>query len=148
MVIYLVNRCYDYDGNLTYKYNSLVGIYDNYDLARSDLIQKLKKLDDDDYQIEHNDDDYFFVRLNTSGSYLCYEISEKKMNYNELSRITIRKKKPHNLKYETLINAQILINFIVYVYMYCLCCLCVLCVMYCFYKLIYHLVNDKLIILS
>ena len=43
MVIYIVNKCADYDGHLMYKHNSLVGVYDNYDIAKYDVMQKLKK---------------------------------------------------------------------------------------------------------
>ena len=93
MVIYLVNKCYDYDGNLTYNKNSLVGIYDDYSVAKYDIMQKLKKLNEDDYEIEYDDDDYFFVKIIRNGPSLCYEISEKKMGYNELYRITLPKNK-------------------------------------------------------
>jgi len=84
MVIYIVNKCADYDGHLMYKHNSLVGVYDNYDIAKYDVMQKLKKCK---YEIEFDTGDYFFVKIIKKYGILpfwCYEIIEKNMNINEI----------------------------------------------------------------
>lgn len=92
MVLYLVYKCTDCDGHLTYNKNSLVGIYDDFQSAKTDLMVKLHTLDEDSYEIEFdgNDENYFFVKiLRDKYTDLCYEIIEKKMGCNKLYRVQL-----------------------------------------------------------
>ncbi len=58
--MYIVYKCKDYDGNATYNAKSLIGIYDKYEDAKNDLVNKLDKLKYK-YEFTIDQDDYCFI---------------------------------------------------------------------------------------
>ena len=88
--MFIIYKCRDYDGELMYNCNSILGCYEKYNDAKKDLINKLTKLKYT-FDIEHDDETYFFATISPksdkkrdSGCIYCYEIIEKKMNFNTL----------------------------------------------------------------
>lgn len=88
--MFVINRCYDYDGKLSYNVSSIIGIYDDYDKAKNDLIEKLIKMKCE-YEIDYDDKNYYFAWITrkngkdaVTNKKICYEIIEKKLKINEL----------------------------------------------------------------
>ena len=85
--MFIVNKCKNDDNrNTVYNINSVVGIYTDFNIAVSDLKNKLKhlKYTYDEEDCIHNDD-YFFVEItNRNRNNICFEIIEKKFNLNEI----------------------------------------------------------------
>ena len=93
-MLYLVRRCFDCDGELMYRESNVIGVYNNYELAKDDLISKLAKLK---YTYEINFDhitdteSYFFATMTgkngkefTNSGTICFEIIGKKLDINGL----------------------------------------------------------------
>ena len=81
--MFIVNRCYDYDGELSYNVNSIIGVYDDFAKAKQDLLNKLQKMKCI-YETDCDDKNYFFVWIITkngkdvsTNKKICYEIIEK-----------------------------------------------------------------------
>ena len=88
--MFIVNRCYDYDGNTTYNANSIVGIYDDFEKAKQDLIEKITKMKYE-YEVDCDSDNYFFIWMVSKNGKnaviskkICYEIIEKNIKMNEI----------------------------------------------------------------
>lgn len=88
--MYIVYRCKDYGSETFYNVNSVIGLYDNYDSAKKDLISKLNKLKYE-YEFQIDDDDYCFIAVHaksgkkvTSGYIPCFEIYNKSLSMNEI----------------------------------------------------------------
>jgi hypothetical protein len=88
--MFIINRCYDYDGDLMYNVSSVIGIYDKFDDAKQDLLNKLVKMKYE-YEINRDDANYLFLSIIkkngkdvTINKIICYEIIEKKLKLNEL----------------------------------------------------------------
>ena len=84
----IIFKCKDYDGNT--EYNSVIGVYDDFDTAKKHLIDKLDKLKYT-YEFTIDSDDYCFVTiLKKNGKEIvrvavpCYEISKSKLSVNKL----------------------------------------------------------------
>ena len=82
--MFIIYKCYDLgDGNLRYNASSIIGIFDNYQLAFNELVKKLHKLK---YSFDIEDiynDNYFLIKIDAKNGNkifngLCYEIIEKK----------------------------------------------------------------------
>ena len=58
--MYIIYRGKDYDGDQTYNENCVIGIYDRYNNAHNDLINKLNQLKYG-YEIQGQTDDYLYV---------------------------------------------------------------------------------------
>jgi len=89
--MFIIYKCYD-QGDGTHRYNSssVIGIFDNYQLAYDELIKKLQKLKYE-FEIENiYKDNYFFIKIDKKNGTeiyngLCFEIKEKKnCNMNEI----------------------------------------------------------------
>ncbi len=83
MTMYIIYRLRDCDGTTVYNKNSIIGIYNDYQLARYDLIEKLKKLKHQ-YEVEFDDEDYYFAHVLKNDKMMCYEIMEKKIEMNTI----------------------------------------------------------------
>ena len=89
--MFLINKCYDDgSGHSMYNASSIIGIYDNYQLAFDNLIKKLDQL-----KYTYNKDNsifiknYFFTKMETKNGKevtngISFEIIEKKYNINEI----------------------------------------------------------------
>jgi hypothetical protein len=84
--MFIIYRCYDFgNGKLNYNSSSIIGIFDNFQLALRELLSKLNELKYS-FEIEdiYNDNDnYFFIKIDSKNGKeifngLCYEIIEKK----------------------------------------------------------------------
>lgn len=88
--MFIIYRCYDYEGELVYNSSSIIGIYTDYVSAKDDLIKKLTKLKYE-LEIDHDHEKYFFTKIIkkngkdiTSYKLLCFEILEKNLNLDEI----------------------------------------------------------------
>jgi hypothetical protein len=88
----LVYRCADYDGQLMYNQNCVIGIYNDMSMsvAKYDLLKQLDKLKYT-YELEFDTDDYIFAKcLTKKGIELCnnpipcFEIMKRKLDLNEI----------------------------------------------------------------
>ena len=89
--MYIIYKCKDYDGNTMYNTNSIIGIYDEYNSAKNDLVNKLNKLKYK-YEFTIDRDDYCFIILQekngkklTTNPIPCFEIIERKLTMNKIS---------------------------------------------------------------
>lgn len=90
--MFIVYKLRDYDGNMVYNVSSIIGIYNNYELAKYDLMEKLKKLKYE-YEIEFDHENYYFVHTiskngidstSNGNGMICFEILEKKLCLDEI----------------------------------------------------------------
>ena len=90
--MYIVFKLRDYDGHSTYNAQSVIGVYDDFQLAKHDLLQKMSKLKyTHEIEFDDDDDEYFFAHVTsknsveiTSGGMICFEILKKNMELNEI----------------------------------------------------------------
>ncbi len=84
--MFIIYRCIkDSDGDLIYNKNSMIGIYDDYTKVKNDLMQKINKMKKDDYEIECDDGEYFFVSVVINDTKIvCYEVKKKEFMLNKL----------------------------------------------------------------
>jgi hypothetical protein len=80
--MFIIYKCYDLgDNNLCYSSSSIIGIFDNYQVAFNELVNKINKLK---YSFDIKDiynDSYLLIKINSKNEIengLCYEIIEKK----------------------------------------------------------------------
>jgi len=90
--MYIIYRSKDYDGELVYNINTVIGIFDNYIDAKTELIKQLTKLK---YNYDITDDNpelgYMFIKcfdkngkkFMTSGL-PCFEIMNRKVVMNTI----------------------------------------------------------------
>ncbi len=88
--MYIVYKCKDYDGETIYKAQSVIGIYDNYNNAKNDLVNKLEKLKYK-YEFTIDIDDYCFIIVDeingkqlTTNAMPCFEILDRKLTMNKI----------------------------------------------------------------
>lgn len=89
--MYIIYKCKDYEGDTLYSASSIIGIYDNYNNAKNDLVCKLNKLKYK-YEFTIDNDNYCFVMVReknnkeiTTNPIPCFEIFEKKLTMNKIS---------------------------------------------------------------
>jgi len=93
MVLYIVYKCNDVDGEVHYKNNCIIGIFSNYSKAKNSLLNTLNRLK---YTFEMNDVDnieyneYIFIKpTHKNGKeYVmnpipCFEICKKELSLDE-----------------------------------------------------------------
>lgn len=86
--MFIVYKMEEYNaGHFIYDDNSLIGIYDNINIARNDLINYMSenKYISIAFEIKKNLDNYFLISTDVysdEGGKLCYEIIEKKILIN------------------------------------------------------------------
>jgi len=91
MVYYFVNECFDIDGETIYDSSKIIGIYDNFETAKNELLKKIKEFGYE-YEISPECKNYLFMKTDygyNDGKILCYEIIENKT---ELGKINIKRK--------------------------------------------------------
>lgn len=91
--MYLLYKCKDYDGDISYNAKCIIGIYENYERARNDLISKLNSLKYE-YDIEIDDGEYCFIKIErikgielTTTPIPCFEIIKFR---NQLNKIKMK----------------------------------------------------------
>ena len=88
--MYIIYRGRNYDVESTYNENSIVGLYENYDDAHNDLINKLNQLKYG-YEIQGQAENYLYICCYTKNnknivkSYVpFFEIKNKPLNLNQI----------------------------------------------------------------
>lgn len=81
--MFIVYKIKNYDGELVYKKESIIGVYSDFRLAKIHLIKKLIQLKYE-FEIETDNEDYFLACVERNNEVLCFEISSKKLNINEI----------------------------------------------------------------
>lgn len=89
--MFVINKCYLIDdGNKKYNCNSIIGVFDDYNIAQEQLLKKLNKLKytfiKDEQEYTNN---YFFIEIEAQNGKqisngLCFEIMEKNFIINEI----------------------------------------------------------------
>lgn len=86
--MFVIYKIEEYNtGHFIYDDNSLIGIYDDMDIAKDNLTSYILKNKCDNYEIRKNLDNYFLIFTYTysdEGGQICYEIIEKNMKINSI----------------------------------------------------------------
>ena len=86
--MFLIYRCYDLEPDIII--GSVLGVYTDFELAKSDLKHKIRCKERIESSIlqEYDEPNYYFAKtdIHTKKGYLCYEIRECKLQLNQISK--------------------------------------------------------------